>query len=34
MDTADGGAGVLVSGGGNGTRIQDYDICFPGRLGL
>ena len=34
MDAADGGAGVLVCGGGNGTRIQDYDICFPGRLGL
>ena len=34
MDTADGGAGVLVSGGGNRTSIQDDDIGFPRRLGL
>jgi hypothetical protein len=34
MDTANGSAGILVRGGGDGTSVQDHDIGLPGRVGL
>lgn len=34
MDAANGSAGILVRGGGDGTSVQDHDIGFPGRVGL
>ena len=34
MDTANGGAGILVGSGGDGTRIQYDYVSFTGRTGL
>src|SRR4051794_27935503 len=34
MDTADGSSGILVGSGGDGASIQDYNIGFPGRMGM